>query len=622
MKKNYANFKSNMHAVKKLALSVFMMGSLSAMAQNAPVNFETGGNGASWSWTTFENDSNPALEVISNPVSGGGNTSATVAKFIATKAGNPWAGVECKHGDIGTFTLSAANSTVKIWVYKPVISDVGIKFATASGASTGEIKVPNTKVNEWEEITFNFAGKIGEPSSTDIDQIIVFPDFQARSGSNICYFDNITFSAGAVSGPTTAAPTPTRPAADVISLFSNAYTNKPVDTWRTSWSSATLTDLQIAGNDTKKYSSLDFVGVETVGANSLDVTSMLYFHVDVWTADLTSFSVKLVDFGADNAYGGGDDKEHQVTLTPKKDEWNSFDIPLADMTGLTTKAHISQLIFNGVPVGAGTVYIDNVYYHKTPLVDPNTPQTAAPTPTFAATEVISLFSNAYTNKTFDTWRTSWSAATMEDIQIAGNDTKKYTSLDFVGAEALGANAIDASGMTHFYFNAWTPNLTELKVKLVDFGADNVFGGGDDKEHELTVTAPTLNSWNTYDLNLSDFTGLTTKNHISQLIFVGKPTGSGTLFVDNILFRKSTLSVGSLNAVKLNVYPNPAQNLVNLEGDQTIENVKVLNHLGQIVMEKNPDTKNTSLDISGLSHGVYFINTTINGSTTTSRLMVD
>jgi hypothetical protein len=29
-------------------------------------------------------------------------------------------------------------------------------------ARIGKISVTNTKINEWEELTFNFAGKIGE----------------------------------------------------------------------------------------------------------------------------------------------------------------------------------------------------------------------------------------------------------------------------------------------------------------------------------------------------------------------------------------------------------------------------------------------------------------------------
>ena len=84
------------------------------------------------------------------------------------------------------------------------------------------------------------------------------------------------------------------------------YTDVPVDTWRTDWSSAVLEDIMVAGNATKKYSELDFVGVETV-ANQIDATSMTHFHIDVWSADFTLFAVKLVDFGADGAFGGGDD---------------------------------------------------------------------------------------------------------------------------------------------------------------------------------------------------------------------------------------------------------------------------------------------------------------------------
>ena len=81
----------------------------------------------------FENDTNPPVEIIPNPDPSGANTSATVAKFTALQTGNPWAGCESLHGsDIGTFTLDATNSTVKIMVWKPVISDVGLKFVLPS----------------------------------------------------------------------------------------------------------------------------------------------------------------------------------------------------------------------------------------------------------------------------------------------------------------------------------------------------------------------------------------------------------------------------------------------------------------------------------------------------------
>jgi hypothetical protein len=54
-----------------------------AFAQIGPIDFEANGEGANWAWAVFENDSNPALEIVPNPDQSGLNTSATVAKFTA-----------------------------------------------------------------------------------------------------------------------------------------------------------------------------------------------------------------------------------------------------------------------------------------------------------------------------------------------------------------------------------------------------------------------------------------------------------------------------------------------------------------------------------------------------------
>ena len=339
----------------------------------------------------------------------------------------------------------------------------------------------------------------------------------------------------AVLVPMVAAPTPTQPAANVISLFSNAYTNVPVDTWRTSWSNATLTDLQIAGNDTKLYSNLDFVGVEFVGANVVNATAMQTFHIDVWTANATTFRVKLVDFGANGTFGGGDDSEHEIVVSPLTQAgWNSYDIPLANFTGLTSKAHLAQLIFSALPTAGANVYVDNVYFYNVPTT---TPMVAAPTPIRLAANVISLFSNAYTNVPVDTWLTSWSAAALTDLQIAGNDTKLYNNLDFAGIETVGANMINATPMDGLHIDVWTPNATVFRVKVVDFGANGSFGGGDDVEHEISLTPLNQGSWNSYDIPFSSLPGLTTRGHVAQLIISAVPTGTSKVYIDNVYFYK-------------------------------------------------------------------------------------
>tara|TARA_B110000902_G_scaffold28829_1_gene31180 strand:+ start:720 stop:1358 length:639 start_codon:yes stop_codon:yes gene_type:complete len=171
----------------------------STVAPFYPIDFESEGNGAEWTWTVFENESNTMLEVIENPYKVGINTSETVAKFTALSEGMPYAGCETKHGEgIGAFKFNETNSVVKILVYKTSISDVALKFAEYAAPGVGaeaqpEVKVANTKVNEWEELTFDLSGSIGKGATMIIDQIIIFPDFTSRTADNVIYFDNITF---------------------------------------------------------------------------------------------------------------------------------------------------------------------------------------------------------------------------------------------------------------------------------------------------------------------------------------------------------------------------------------------------------------------------------------------
>ncbi|MCK6560360.1 hypothetical protein HUU39_02695 [candidate division KSB1 bacterium] len=348
-------------------------------------------------------------------------------------------------------------------------------------------------------------------------------------------------------GPAVPAPTPTLPAGDVISLYSNAYTNVAVDTWSADWDQAEVAEVKISGNDTRLYTNLTFAGIEFT-SQTINASAMTRFHMDIWTPDPTAapaaFRIKLVDFGADGVFGGGNDAEHELTFTQASTpplttgNWVSFDIPLANFTGLTTKGHLAQLIISGDPK---TVYVDNVYFHKT--AGPTGPTAPAPTPTVPAGDVVSLFSNAYTNVNVDTWSAPWDQAELAEVKISGNDTKLYTNLTFAGIECT-SQPINAEAMTRFHLDLWTPDATAapaaFRIKLVDFGADGAFGGGNDVEHELTFTqtsTPPLatGNWVSFDIPLADFTGLTTKGHLAQLIISGDLK---TVYIDNVYFYKT------------------------------------------------------------------------------------
>jgi hypothetical protein len=331
-------------------------------------------------------------------------------------------------------------------------------------------------------------------------------------------------------------------------------------------------------------------------------------HVDLWSSSATSVKINLINQGP---------VEAGVTLTIVPG-WNSFDMALnaANFPGINFST-VFQMSLSSVPAGT-TVYLDNFYFYKSTVVAPTGPTVAAPTPTTAAADVISMFSNAYTNVAVTTWRTDWSSgSTLTDMQIAGNDTKKYTNLSYFGVDVTGT--IDATPMLYFHIDVWTPDLTAFKVKLVDFGANGVYQGGDDVEFEITRT-PTLSGWNRFDIPLSEFTGLTTKGHIAQLVISGAP--AGTVYIDNVYFSKvaTNLSVANFETSNVMMYPNPVTNYLTIEANSIIEKVVVYNILGQEVLVKSPQSNSTVIQTNELQKGVYIIKTSIDGKASVAKII--
>ena len=323
------------------------------VTSTSPIDFETTGRGAAFAWSSFENAANAAAEIVTNPSKTGINTSDKVVKFTAVQAGQPWAGFQSAHStDLGTVTLSTSNALVKMMVYKPVISDVGIKFASVSNASTGEIKVANTVTNAWELLTFNFCSRVGEVN----DQIIFFPDFNARSADTTDYLDNVTFNAcpstPTASVPTTAPAVPTVLAANVASLYGDGYTTI-TGTDTPNWGQSTAVSAQTyASNNVLKLSNFSYQGVVTAAAQ--DVSTYTNLHIDFWSETATTIEVKLVSLSPT--------LETSLFIPVNAGTWTSKDILMSGFTA-PNKAKFQQLILAAATNGA-ILYVDNIYFWK------------------------------------------------------------------------------------------------------------------------------------------------------------------------------------------------------------------------------------------------------------------
>jgi len=89
---------------------------------------------------------------------------------------------------------------------------------------------------------------------------------------------------------------------------------------------------------------------------------------------------------------------------------------------------------------------------------------------------------------------------------------------------------------------------------------------------------------------------------------------------NVVIAATDLNVADLNITKTMIYPNPAHNHINLSSETNIEELSIYNMLGQMVLSAKPDLSQNTLDISGLTNGIYILNTTSNGKNNSQRFI--
>lgn len=329
-----------------------------------------------------------------------------------------------------------------------------------------------------------------------------------------------------------AAPTPTLPADKVISVFSDAYTNVPVDYYNGYWAPYQTTqsaDFTVNGNNVLNYYNFNFVGIQSA-ANPINASATSHFHADIYLPNAlaagANFKVNIVDFGSNGAFGGNDDSNHVTTITAptlQGQNWVSINIPFSAMTGLTSRNKIGQIIFEGANIPA--FYADNIYFYNDGSIIPSTPTAAAPAPSHPASGVLSVFSDAYTNVAGTDFNPNWGQNTVvSQLPIAGNNTLKYAGLNYQGTQF--ANPLNVSSYGFIHIDYYTANSSNLNFYLISPGPV-------EKAYALSVPSgigTNTNGWKSVDIPLSSFSPVVLSNIIQF-----KADGNGDVFFDNIYF---------------------------------------------------------------------------------------
>lgn len=168
-------------------LSLFLV-SVSLFAQST-VDWETVGQ--DWWFHIFGNDPDTTgYTVVANPDPSGINTSANCGKYVVNPPpAQPWAGMWAS--DMPDFVLTADNSHPTVMVYRDIISDFNLKLEGGGSPPNHDVRVPNTVVNQWEKLEFDYTSDIGKTIAT----LTIIPEHSAdpRTAGSTTYFDNVEF---------------------------------------------------------------------------------------------------------------------------------------------------------------------------------------------------------------------------------------------------------------------------------------------------------------------------------------------------------------------------------------------------------------------------------------------
>ena len=346
--------------MKKLIFSILgvLVATIAIQAQTilTSQSFESGPS-TGWSYTT-----NPAAFSVGTDIWDTVTTLSSVTT-MPTDATHFWGVQDLANatnggtavGDSGTISFASytipANTNVSVsFDYDVVGFDAGddVDYEVfENGTSKG---IVNLVVGGTGGISSSGTESISITAGTDSVSIKLY--VTQNGGTDYAGFDNFKVTSVPACCPITAAPTPTNDSSDVISVYSDAYTDIVGTDFNPNWGQSTVVDqtVKIQGNNTIKYSNLNYQGIALAGSN--DVSAMEYLHVDIWSATSTALNLFMISTGP---------VEVSYTVAVPTTGWLSLDIPLSAF-GAVNMADLIQFKFDG----NGKFWMDNLYLYKLP----------------------------------------------------------------------------------------------------------------------------------------------------------------------------------------------------------------------------------------------------------------
>lgn len=336
------------------------------------------------------------------------------------------------------------------------------------------------------------------------------------------------FTATTVNKPATSAATPpNRQATDVVSIYSSKYTDVVGTNYFPDWGQggqgSSWAEFDLNGDKMLNYINLSYQGIALADGTSINVSGMEFIHMDVWTADLQKLETSLISLT---------NGEKPVVKDLVAGQWNAIEIPISAFTsqGLTV-ADIFQLKFVGTPWAKGTVFIDNIYFYKTP----------------SAAQTIQLPLDFESSTITYTWSGFGAsdfgpipAAVIVNANKTGiNVSNKVVKIDKLSGAQTWAGAslnldskVDFTKGTKIKVSVWSPKVgAKILYKMEDSTSPKDGNGNPTINVEVEATTTVANAWEVLSFDLNSSGSFSSANSYDRVILFPDfgVAGSGTTY---------------------------------------------------------------------------------------------
>jgi hypothetical protein len=504
-------------------------------------------------WPTFWSGSACTPFVITNPP-------GSTVKYMP---GLTYVGVQYPPNTVDT----TGYNTLHFDVWTLDGNQIGIQLVSLAPTAAAQVYTNIGSTQQWVSVNIplsQFAAANPGTILTNIEQVLFVDNGGPGIQNATFYIDNMYFYSNAV-----VTPPPVVVTNNLVANWNfetNGATSTGLASWETAGSGGAIAT-PVTNNITDPYAGLQAISIEGQGTGVGAGPVFYQNNIPVVPGTLTlSFYAKaaIKDGGASPQYQiswrNAANAEIGVSgFTPWPTALNTSTYTLETISGLTAPAGSDHCTINLLlAVGAGTgdhwkVLVDDLALVQNTIVPPSTvidyPTNAAPNPTAAQANVVSLYNSSgnYTNVNIDTWLTGWSQATYSPYTItnASRVVKRYSNLNYAGVEFFNPR-INASSMSTFHVDLWTPNASKFSVKLVSGTWPTT------QEYEVVFTNNVIvtNQWVSLDIPVATFTaGNPSLNltDLGQLLFANNnpaPPQLGTFYIDNVYFYSSAVAPNS------------------------------------------------------------------------------